>query len=57
MGEVFPLGDVNVNARLDVYDNIAFGLGDAEGFTNVGDWTVGFTLHFVLPNARTPSLF
>ena len=52
-----PVGDVIVNARLDVYDNDAFGLGHAAGITNIGDWTVGFTLHFVLPNAPTPSLF
>ena len=58
IGRVFPLGNVNVNARLDVYDNVAFGLGDAgAGITNVGDWSLKFTLHFVLPNARTPSLF
>jgi hypothetical protein len=57
IGRVMPLGNVIVNARLDVYDNVAFGLGDADGITNVGDWTLGFTLHFVLPNARTPSLF
>jgi hypothetical protein len=57
IGRVMPLGNVNVNARLDVYDNIAFGLGDAAGITNVGDWSLKFTLHFVLPNARAPSLF
>jgi hypothetical protein len=57
IGRVMPLGNVNVNARLDAYDNVAFGLGDAEVITNVGDWTLKFTLHFVLPNARTPALF
>jgi hypothetical protein len=57
IGRVIPLGDVNVNARLDVYDNVAFGLGDAQGITNVGDWSVKFTLHVVLPNAPAPSLF
>lgn len=55
IGRVMPLGNVNVNARLDAYYN---GLLDpAEGITNVGDWTLKFTLHFVLPNARAPSLF
>jgi hypothetical protein len=55
IGRVMPLGNVNVNARLDAYYN---GLLDpAEGITNVGDWSLKFTLHFVLPNARAPSLF
>jgi hypothetical protein len=57
IGRVFPLGNVNVNARLDAYDNVAFGLGHADGITNIGDWTLGFTLHFVLPGAKVPSLF
>ena len=57
IGRVIPVGNVIVNIRFDVYDNVAFGLGDAEGITNVGDWTVKFTVHFVLPNARAPSLF
>ena len=55
IGRVMPFGGVIVNARLDAYYNGA--LGHASGITNVGNWTARFTLHFVLPNAKVPSLF
>ena len=55
VGRVIPLGGMIINARLDTYYNGA--LGHASGITNVGNWTVGFTLHFVLPGAKVPSLF
>jgi hypothetical protein len=57
IGRVIPVGNKILNFRFDLYDNVAFGLGDAEGITNVGDWTFGFTLHFVLPTAKVPTLF
>lgn len=55
IGRVIPLGDVIMNVRLDTYYNGAF--GNAPGITNVGNWTAGLTLHFVLPNTKAPSLF
>jgi hypothetical protein len=55
IGRVVPVGDTLINARLDAYYN---GLLDpAPGITNIGDWSVKFTLHFVLPKAKAPSLF
>jgi hypothetical protein len=55
IGRVIPVGDTIMNARFDVYYNNA--LGHASGDTNVGNWTALFTLHFLFPNVKTPSLF
>ncbi len=54
-GRVFPVGDVLVNARFEAYYNGL--LPHAEGATNAGDWTARFTLHFILPKAKTLGLF
>jgi len=55
IGRVMPVGDMLINARLDFYYNRL--MDPAPGITNVGDWTTKFTLHFVLPTAKAPSLF
>jgi len=55
IGRVMPVGDILINARLDFYYNRL--LDPAPGITNVGDWTMKFTMHFVLPTAKAPSLF
>lgn len=55
VGRVIPIGNMIMNIRFDAYDNGL--LKPAPGITNVGDWTFGFTLHFVFPNAKVPSLF
>ena len=54
-GRVFPVGGMLVNTELNAYYNGA--LGHASGITNVGNWTVKFTLQFILPGAKVPQLF
>lgn len=53
-GRVFKIGDVLVNTRFQAFYNGA--LGHADGITNVGDWTAQFTLHFIFPDAKVPTL-
>ena len=55
IGRVVPVGDMLMNARVDAYYNGA--LGHASGITNVGNWSLKFTLHFVFPGAPVPTLF
>ena len=54
-GRVIPVGGMLMNTELNAYYNGA--LGHASGITNVGNWTVKFTLQFILPGAKVPSLF
>jgi len=55
IGRVMPVGDMLMNVRLDFYYNRL--LDPAPGITNVGDWTMKFTMHFLFPTAKVPSLF
>ncbi|HMK21243.1 MAG TPA: hypothetical protein VK466_02855 [Terriglobales bacterium] len=55
IGRVMPVGNMLMNIRLDFYYNRL--LDPAPGITNVGDWTMKFTMHFLLPTAKVPSLF
>ena len=54
-GRVLPVGEVLVNTRFEAYYNGLF--GHAPGATNAGNWTARFTLHFILPEAKVPTLF
>ena len=54
-GRVIPVDKMLMNLRFETFYNGA--LGHAGGITNVGNWTVQFTLHFLFPEAKTPALF
>ena len=51
---MFPVGDVVVDIHVQAFYNVAFGLGDAEGITNVGDWTAEVHAAFRPPQCPSP---
>ena len=54
-GRVVPVDKLLMNLRFEAFYNGAF--GHAAGITNVGNWTLQFTLHFLLPEAKVPAFF
>ena len=53
-GRVVPVNNLLMNLRFEAFYNGA--LGHAPGITNVGNWTLQFTLHFLLPEAKVPEI-